>query len=105
MKTKITEDILEKSGFELMKAETDLITKYQESYNISNYKSYRLWTNDKHPLKIDIDNGWNNRIDAEWSIHIDNDACETIGYADVCSVEEFNIFMKVFDSKFKLKIE
>ena len=51
--------------------------------------------------KLDIDNGWNNR-GTKWSVHIDNDACETIGYADIDTIEQFNKLMEIFDSKFRL---
>jgi hypothetical protein len=29
----------------------------KKTYGITDYKSYRKWTNDKHPIKLDIDNG------------------------------------------------
>ena len=101
-RTPINFKILEDGGFKLQEAETNLTKKYQEeNYGIKDYKSYRLWTNDKNPIKLDIDNGWNNR-GTKWSLHIDNDACETIGYADINNVWEFNTLMEVFGSKFKL---
>ena len=100
--TPINFKILEDGGFKLQEAETNLIKKYQEeTYGIKDYKSYRLWTNDKNPIKLDIDNGWNNR-GTKWSLHIDNAACETIGYADIDNVWEFNTLMEVFGSKFRL---
>ena len=100
--TPINFKILEDGGFKLQEAETNLIKKYQEeTYGIKDYKSYRLWTNDKNPIKLDIDNGWNNR-GTKWSLHIDNNACETIGYADIDNVWEFNTLMEVFGSKFRL---
>ena len=101
-RTPINFKILEDGGFKLQEAETNLIKKYQEeTYGIKDYKSYRLWTNDKNPIKLDIDNGWNNR-GTKWSLHIDNNACETIGYADIDNVWEFNTLMEVFGSKFRL---
>lgn len=100
--TPINFKILEDGGFELQEAENNLTKKYQEeTYGIKNYKSYRLWTKDKNPIKLDIDNGWNNR-GTKWSLHIDNDVCETIGYADINNVWEFNTLMEVFGSKFRL---
>ena len=101
-RTPINFKILEDGGFELQETETNLTKKYQEeTYGIKDYKSYRLWTNDKNPIKLDIDNGWNNR-GTKWSLHIDNDACETIGYADINNVWEFNTLMEVFGSKFRV---
>ncbi len=100
--TIITEDILVNSGFEYLEHETDLLTGYQkETFGIDNYKVFRIWTNDDNPIKLDIDNGCNNR-GTSWHLHIDNDICETIGTADIDTVEQFNKLMEVFDSKFRL---
>lgn len=100
----ITDDILINAGFEYMEQESKLCEEYQKTtYGITDYKSYRKWTDDKHPIKLDIDNGWNNR-GAKWSLHIDNDACETIGCADIDYTWQFNKLMEVFDSKFRLYI-
>ena len=98
----ITEDILVDNGFEFMEHETELLSKYQkDNYGIDHYVMYRLWTDDEHPIKLDIDNGWNNR-GTTWSVHIDNDACETIGYADIDYRWQFNKLMEIFESKLKL---
>jgi hypothetical protein len=101
-RTPINFKILEDAGFKFRKDESKLIGKYQkEEYGINDYVMYQLWTNDKNPIKLDIDNGWNNR-GTKWSLHIDNDACETIGYANINNVWEFNTLMEVFGSKFRL---
>ena len=98
----ITEQILIDNGFEFLEHETELLLKYQkDTYGIDHYVMYRLWTDDEHPIKLDIDNGWNNR-GTKWSLHIDNDVCETIGYADIDTLEQFNKLMEIFDSKFRL---
>ena len=98
----ITEEFLINAGFEYMEQESKLCEEYQKTtYGITDYKSYRKWTNDKHPIKLDIDNGWTNS-DRKWSVHVDNDACETIGYADIDTLEQFNKLMEIFDSKFRL---
>lgn len=98
MKKLITEDILIDNGFEFLKHETELLSKYQkDNYGIDHYVMYRLWTEDEHPIKIDIDNGWNNS-GRKWSVHIDNEACETIGYADIDTIGQFNKLMEIFDS-------
>lgn len=99
---KITNDILSNNGFEYLDKQSELLRKYQkEQYGIENYSVFRLNTNDDYPLKLDIDNGFNNR-GSEWHLHIDNDHCETIGSADIDTVHEFNLLMEVFGSKFRL---
>lgn len=99
---KITNDILSNNGFEYLEKQSELLRKYQkEQYGIENYSVFRLNTNDDSSLKLDIDNGFNNR-GTEWHLHIDNDHCETIGSADIDTVYEFNLLMEVFGSKFRL---
>lgn len=99
---KITNDILSNNDFEYLDKQSELLRKYQkEQYGIENYSVFRLHTNDDYPLKLDIDNGFNNR-GTEWHLHIDNDHCNTIGSADIDTVHEFNLLMEVFGSKFRL---
>ena len=101
-KTIITEDILIDSGFEYLERESNLTQDYQNQlYGKDNYKVFRKWTDDDSQIKLDIDNGVNNR-GTEWHLHIDNDHCETIGSADINTVYEFNLLMEVFGSKFRL---
>ena len=96
--TIITEDILINAGFEYNILTSRLIDSYQKNnYGIDNYKELRKWTNDDSQLKLDIDNGHNNR-GSKWHLHIDNDCCETIGSADINTVYEFNLLMEVFGS-------
>ena len=98
----ITEDILINAGFEYRERESNLTQDYQNQlYGKDNYKVFRKWTDDDSQLKLDIDNGVNNR-GTEWYLHIDNDHCETIGSADINTVYEFNLLMEVFGSKFRL---
>lgn len=103
--TIITEDILINSGFEYNELTSRLMESYQKNnYGIDNYKELRKLTNDvdnQFQIKLDIDNGYNNR-GSKWHIHIDNDACETIGSADINTVYEFNLLMEIFGSKFRL---
>lgn len=104
-KTKlITPEILIEAGFEYLENESKQFSEYEEkNYGIKDYKIYRKWIDDKIPIKLNIDNGWNNRFgDKGWHIHIDNQDCETIGTADISTVLEFNTLMKVFGSKFIL---
>ena len=104
-KTKlITPEILIEAGFEYIEDESKICAEYEEkNYGIKDYKRYRKWTEDETPIKLDIDNGWNNRFgDKGWHVHIDNQDCTTIGTADISTVLEFNMLMKVFESKFIL---
>jgi hypothetical protein len=100
----ITEDLLKDAGFEFLEAESNL---GNEAHKLNpwlcraNYKVYRKWTNDKQPIKLDIDNGFNNR-GTNWHLHVDNYSCESIGTADIDHVWEFNTLMQVFKSKFRL---
>ena len=103
----ITEDILIDAGFEYLEIESncgrDINSTDPELFSPT-YAIFRKWTNDKdssNVLKLDIDNGYNNR-GTGWHLHIDNDACNTIGSADIDTVWEFNMLMQVFKSKFRL---
>lgn len=98
----ITEQILIDNGFEFLKHETESLSEFQKNnFGIDHYVLYCLWTKDEHPIKLDIDNGWTNS-GRKWSVHIDNNLCETIGYADIDTIEQFNKLMEVFDSEFRL---
>lgn len=96
----ITEDLLINAGFEYLKRESSIID-FDNPELYYNYKVFRKWTDDDSQIKLDIDNGLNNR-GSEWHLHIDNDHCETIGSADINTVYEFNLLMEVFGSKFRL---
>ena len=99
----ITEQVLLNAGFEYLEHESETLgSVFKQEYGIKDYKMFRKWTDDKFPIKLDIDNGWNNSA-RKWSLHIDNNDCETIGYADIDYKWQFNKLMEVFDSKFKLK--
>lgn len=100
----ITEEILIEAGFEYLEGESNLIReahKLDPNLYLENYKAFRKWTTDKFPIKLDIDNGLNNR-GTKWHLHIDNELCNTIGSADIDNVWEFNTLMQVFKSKFRL---
>ena len=101
----ITENILIDAGFEYLEIESNICKEYERNtYGIEDYKVFRKWIDDKdltNVLKLDIDNGWNNR-GTGWHLHIDNDVCNTIGSADIDTVWEFNMLMQVFKSKFRL---
>ena len=103
----ISEDILIDAGFEYLEIESncgrDINSTDPELFSPT-YAIFRKCICDKDSsniLKLDIDNGYNNR-GTGWHLHIDNDACETIGSADIDTVWEFNTLMQVFKSKFRL---
>ena len=103
----ITENILIDAGFEYLEIESncgrDINSTDPELFSPT-YAIFRKWINNKdssNVLKLDIDNGYNNR-GTGWHLQIDNDACETIGSADIDTVWEFNMLMQVFKSKFRL---
>ena len=77
-----------------MNITTDILEKFSIYYI-----AYRMWTPDGK-LSLDIDNGPTD--DYEWNLHIDNDACESLGNVSISTVEQFNIMMKVFENKFKI---
>jgi hypothetical protein len=101
----ITDDILKEAGFEFLENESNLgreANKLNFEVCSADYKVFRKWTDDKpFPIKLDIDNGPNNR-GTSWHLHIDNNSCETIGCADISTIWEFNTLMQVFKSKFRL---
>lgn len=100
----ITPEFLIDAGFEFLEDESNLgRAAHKENFELccEDYSVYRKWTNDKVPIKLDIDNGPNNR-GTKWHLHIDNDACETIGCADINTIWEFNTLMEIFKSKFRL---
>lgn len=100
--TIITEDILLNAGFKYLEKESELYENITRELRYEKYKVFRIWTNDdKSPLKLDIDNGLNNR-GTKCHLHIDNCDCCTIGSADIDNVWEFNTLMEVFGSKFRL---
>ena len=101
----ITPEMLTEAGFEFLEQESNLGREaHKQNFELcsEDYSVYRKWTDDKpFPIKLDIDNGPNNR-GAKWHLHIDNSDCETIGCADISTVWEFNTLMQVFKSKFRL---
>lgn len=100
--TQITKEILLDAGFICSVPESSVLAKFQkDEYGIENYQMFSKWTDDDTPIKIDIDNGYNNR-GTEWHLHIDNNLCETIGCADIDTIEQFNKLMEVFESSFRL---
>jgi hypothetical protein len=102
-KTLITEDILIKAGFKQHKEEAyQYLTELAKHYGANQpIKNFHKWTDDEQPIKLDIDNGLNNS-GRKWSLHIDNCDCDSIGYVTVDYTWQFNKFMEILDSKFRL---
>lgn len=79
--TLITHDILVRNGFEKL-------------YDVA--PCYRKWTSDGR-LKVDIDliAQFNNSREAA-NVHIDNSDCDTVGHAELSTIEQYNSLMDVF---------
>lgn len=74
----VTKEILEKIGF---KEDTALV------------KFYRYWEKgDKY--KLDVDEGYTNS-GRMWSVHIDNDVCNTIGSGEFDYVHELQNLVRI----------
>jgi hypothetical protein len=46
--------------------------------------------------------GVSNMVGRDWSIHIDDNNHNSIGGADIETVEQFNLCMKLFEINFRL---
>jgi len=99
----ITEDLLKSIGFE------DVTFEWEREYwnkilGIDNYCTLRYCTYNEdgsNCVKLDFQNGIVNN-DANWGLHIDNNACESIGSADISYVWQFNMMMEILGSKFRI---
>lgn len=100
----ITIEMLKSLGFEEI-TKPEMKEYYKKEYPYTeNYIELRKWTDNSdfsNVLKLDIDNGPNNR-GTLWHLHIDNSDCCTIGSADISYTWEFNKLMEVFESNFRL---
>ena len=102
--TKIDEDILEANGFE-----DKTWDKEKEFWNNQGIKDFSTWHKDTSDIDgdnyiiIDMNKGVVNKIDAIWGVHIDNEICETIGSIDLSNIWQFNMFMEILGSKFRLE--
>ena len=99
----ITEELLKSIGFE------DTTFEWEKDYwnkalGIDNYCTLTYLTDNEDGsnfIKLDFKKGivnWN----ANWGLHIDNNAYESIGSADISYVWQFNMLMEIFGSKFRL---
>lgn len=74
----VTQELLEKIGF---KEDTALV------------KFYRYWEKDDK-YKLDVDEGFTNS-GRKWSVHIDNDVCNTIGSGEFDYVHELQNLVRI----------
>ena len=100
----ITLEMLKSFGFEDITI-PQMKKLYKKEYSTNDeYIELRKWTDDSNfsnVLKLDIDNGPNNR-GTLWHLHIDNADCCSIGSADISYTWEFNKLMEIFESSFRL---
>lgn len=92
---KITKKLLKKSGFKPIEDDSP-------EYNV--YKLYGLTGFRLHikEFYITIVNGMSNYEDRHWALHLDNDKFETIGSADLETIDQFNEFMDLMEVGFHL---
>lgn len=99
----ITQELLIDNGF--VEVTDEIIEKVALDNGVPEYKIFsfdtRKYDGDKNYLSIQISNGLTN-CNRQWYVHIDNSDMETIGSADIDTVEQFNLLMQIFDTKFRL---
>ena len=102
MRQEITEEILLNNEFV---ETTDNVIKeeYSTYFEIFNYKSFDRFIDDTTPMYITISKGESNINEENFTVRIDNNRHETIGYADLRYIDQFNKLMEVYDNKFTLK--
>ena len=97
----ITPEILKSNGFEDITSVHER-EYYNSTYGITDYCSFRKWTDEGHSsIKLDISHRVTNN-NAEWNLHIDNCDCDTIGSMDIDYVWQFNALMTILGSNFRL---
>lgn len=74
----VTKELLEKIGF---KEDTALV------------KFYRYWDKE-YKYKLDVDEGYTNS-GRKWSVHIDNDVCNTIGSGEFDYIHELQNLVRI----------
>ena len=103
-KQPITEDLLLQHGFKYVSTE-DEVNTFNKVFCIDNYAEYMYDTFEQdgfdNNIIINIQRGVTNN-NAEYHVHVDNNTCCTIGSADISYIEQFNMLMEIFESKFKL---
>lgn len=102
--TEIDEEILKELNFKRIDENWERSIMADEYY-IEDYSVWKICTinvdNYENSLNIHLSKG-NTNNGALWHVHIDNNACMTIGSADISTVWQFNTLMQVFGSKFRL---
>lgn len=91
----ITKDILLLNGFE----------EHPYPSCLHAPASYSIDTGDAPSMHIIIEDWSDNRYTNSgegWVVHVDNNRYEKIGYAELSTIEQFNKFMEVFRSCFRL---
>ena len=94
--TKLTDTILLDNGFEINSKKSEMLTQ------ISKFKYYERYPDEKCKYKIDVAFGVSNFIGRDWYVHVDNEDYETIGTISIDTIEQFNTFMTLLGSNFKL---
>lgn len=98
---KITKEILLNNGFKEIYKKELWRNAYKDFYGVDDFFMVELWTEDESPIKIDMRYKITNN-ETDWNMHLDNEDCETIGSADIDYVDQFNLMMEIFESKFRL---
>lgn len=93
---KITVEMLEANGFERNTKQEGFMHKS----GIPEYSCFDKNIGNKYFLQMQF--GISNMAGRNWSIHIDNSSRNSIGGADIETVEHFNLCMKLFEINFKL---
>ena len=81
----VTEDILKRIGFE----------EYEDLPLEG--KFFRYWDKD-YKYKLDVDEGYTNS-GKKWSVHIDNDVCNTIGRGEFTCLHELQNLVRVITGR------
>ena len=75
--------------------------EFWEGNGVKNYSEWQLWTPDGKALIIMSYGITNNN--ALWGLHVDNEACDSIGSADISTIYQFNLIMEALNLEYRLK--
>ncbi len=75
--------------------------EFWERNGVKNYSEWQLWTPDGKALIVMSYGNTNNN--ALWGMHVDNEACDSIGSADISTVYQFNLIMEALNLEYRLK--
>lgn len=93
---KITVETLETNGFVRNTIQERLINEA----GIYEYSCFDKNVNNKYFIQMQL--GVSNMVGRDWSIHIDDSNHNSIGGADIETIEQFNLCMKLFEIDFRL---